>query len=178
MPSIFSAAPGTVMAISPPPDAADKPTTMFKIEIGDANKQGTWGPDSGGISGIVTGFSVTGDTNVQFTQTLRDAIYLTAFGHKMGGMTLSGMLFLNNPIICKDGSASGGAPLEPFFKKFRDNNVIERKNPLLIVLANTNTIKAFLLSYQIQVMDAQFQIGQFTMQFAVIPEIMNDARGS
>lgn len=174
MANIFSASPGTVMAISAPPPDANKPTTtMFKIEIGDASAQSAWGPDAGGISGIVTGFSLTGDTNVQFTQTLRDAIYLTAFGDKMGSMTLSGLLFLNSPIICKDWSVDSGPPLVPFFKKFKDNNVITRKDPLVIVLAGRIVVKGFLLSYQVQIIDPQFQLGQFTMQFAVIPGTSN-----
>ena len=163
MPSIFTASAGTVMAITAPAKNG-----MFSIEIDG----GVWGPDVGGIAGIVTGMSLNADINVQFTQTLRDVIYLTVFGNKMGSMTISGMLFLNNPIICKDGSPSGGAPLTPFFKKFQDYNAINRKEPIAIVLAG-NTIKGFLLGFQMQITDPQFQIGQFTMQFAVIPGTNN-----
>ena len=166
MPSIFTAAAGTVMAISPL-DQANADVTMFKIEIADS----IWGPDV--IGGIVTGFSTTGETNVQFTQTLRDVIYITAFGSKMGSMTLSGILFLNDPIMCKDGTPSGQPPLTSFFKQFEDYNAIKRKEPITIVLAGSVTIKGFLLGFQMQITDPQFQIGQFTMQFAVIPGTNN-----
>ena len=166
MPSIFTAAAGTVMAISPL-DQANADVTMFKIEI----ESSIWGPDV--IGGIVTGFSTTGETNVQFTQTLRDVIYITAFGSKMGSMTLSGILFLNDPIMCKDGTPSGQPPLTSFFKQFEDYNAIKRKEPITIVLAGSVTIKGFLLGFQMQITDPQFQIGQFTMQFAVIPGTNN-----
>ena len=166
MPSIFTAAAGTVMAISPP-NQDDAVVTMFKIEIDSS----IWGPTV--IGGIVTGFSLTGETNVQFTQTLRDVIYITAFGSKMGSMTLSGILFLHDPIMCQDGTPSSYPPLTSFFKQFEDYNAIKRKEPITIVLAGSVTIKGFLLGFQMQVADPQFQIGQFTMQFAAIPGTNN-----
>jgi hypothetical protein len=168
MTKVFTASAGTVMAITAPAGEG-----MFSILIDGK----AWGPDVDGIAGIVSGMSLNADINVQFTQTLRDVIYLTVFGNKMGSMTISGMLFLNNPIVCRDGSPSGGAPLTPFFKKFKDYNAINRKEPIVIVLAG-NTIKGFLLGFQMQVADAQFHVGQFTMQFAVIPGTENDAGGT
>lgn len=160
MPSIFTAAAGTVMAITAPAGGG-----MFDIRINGS----TWGAEADGVGGIVTGMSLTGETNVQFTQTLRDVIYITAFGHKMGSMTLSGVLFLNEPIVCRDGIKAGGPPLVPFFKKFEDYNAIKRKDPIKIILAGRVVIKGFLLGFQMQITDPQFQIGQFTMQFAAIP---------
>jgi hypothetical protein len=63
--------------------------------------------------------------------------------------------------------------LTSFFKQFEDYNAIKRKEPITIVLAGSVTIKGFLLGFQMQITDPQFQIGQFTMQFAVIPGTNN-----
>jgi len=163
MPSIFTAASGTVMVIdaTPKPGDGDIPNDPFSIEV-DGSK---WGVDE--IGGIITTASISGDSNVQFMYTLRDAIYLTTFGDKMGSMSLSGYLFLTSPLVC--GRNSGALPLQTFYDKFFQSYVVKNPNPLTILIGTTLTVKAFLLSFQMQITDPQFMLGQFSMQLAVVP---------
>jgi hypothetical protein len=162
MPSIFTATSGTVMVIDATPTGSKGvPNQPFSIEV-DGIK---WGVDQ--IGGIITTASISGDSNVQFMYTLRDAIYLTTFGDKMGSLSLSGYLFLTSPMVC--GRNSGALPLQTFYDKFFESYVIKRHDPLKILIGTTLTVKAFLLSFQMQITDPQFMLGQFSMQLAIVP---------
>ncbi len=163
MPSIFTATSGTVMVIDATPKAGAGVISndLFSIEIDEIK----WGIDQ--LGGIITTARISGDSNVQFMYTLRDAIYLTTFGDKMGSMSLSGYLFLTSPLVC--GRNSGAVPLKTFYDKFFESYVIKRPDPLKILIGTTLTIKAFLLSFQMQITDPQFMLGQFSMQLAVVP---------
>lgn len=169
MPSIFASSAGTVMAIDATPNGGGSGTPISIMIEAEAPT----GPPSassvsiGQLGGIITNLTVTGDTNTQFMHTLRNVIYLTVFGDKIGSMTVGGYLFLNNPLTCgPDGS--GGTPLESFYNFFYSKYVVAKKEPLSIALG-TKVLKGFLLSFQIQMADPQFMLAQFTMQMALLP---------
>ena len=162
MPSVFTATSGTVMVIDATPKlgAGAKPNDLFSIQIDEKR----WGIDE--IGGIITGASISGDSNVQFMYTLRDAIYLTTFGDKMGSMSLSGYMFLTSPMVCGKSSA---VPLQTFYDNFFKYYVVKNPKPLAILIGTALRVKAFLLSFQMQITDPQFMLGQFSMQLAVVP---------
>ena len=166
MPSIFASSAGTVMAIDATPNggAVGMPLTIAidSDQIGGAQ---TTSVDQ--LGGIITSFTITGETNTQFMHTLRDVIYLTVFGDKIGSLSIGGYLFLNTPLTCgPDGTE--GSPLTLFYSFFYNKYVGARKEPLLIAVG-PEILKGFLLSFQIQVADPQFMLGQFTMQMALLP---------
>lgn len=163
MPSIFTATSGTVMVVDATPKAGANtvPNDLFSIKVDRAQ----WGINQ--IGGIITGASISGDSNVQFMYTLRDSIYLTTFGDKMGSMSLSGYLFLTKPMVCNSGPSA--LPLKTFYNKFFESYVIKNPKPLEILIGPDLMVKAFLLSFQIQITDPQFMLGQFSMQLAVVP---------
>jgi hypothetical protein len=157
---IFSASPGSVALIKATNDNGKAPIP-FSILIENEK----W--DYTKIQGIVTSMGMAHETNTQFAQTLSDDIYVTVFGSKVGGMSVSGILFLNSPGVC--GADAGSAiPLESFYTKFLENCVITRKKHLSIQLG-TVTLKGFLVAFQLNVTDAQTSFGNFTMQFVLLP---------
>jgi len=161
MPSIFTATQGTVMAVEVAPNQGA--STPFQIEVDG----GRFGVDQ--ISGIITAFTLTGDTNVQFTNTLRNVIYVSVFGDKIGNMTISGLLFLNNPALCGLAASGSGGGLKAFLSKFYEIYVVNRAEAVKISLGNI-IVSGFITGFQAQVVDAQFSIGQFTMQIAALPK--------
>jgi hypothetical protein len=168
MPRIFTATAGMVMAIDTNTDggAVGLPLTIA-IDSDQGNDAGTTSVDQ--LGGIITSFTATGETNTQFMHTLRDVIYLTVFGDKIGSLSIGGYLFLNTPLTCGPaGSGGGSAPLSDFYSFFYNKYVGFRKEPLQIAIGR-EMLKGFLLSFQIQVADPQFMLGQFTMQMALLP---------
>ena len=166
MPSIFTSSAGTVMAIDGTPNGGS-PGTPITILIDSDTPAGVGSSSVGQLGGIITSFVATGETNTQFMHTLRDVIYLTVFGDKIGSLSIGGYLFLNTPLTCgPDGTE--GSPLTLFYSFFYNKYVGARKEPLLIAVG-PEILKGFLLSFQIQVADPQFMLGQFTMQMALLP---------
>lgn len=168
MPKIFTATAGAVLAIDSTTDggAVGLPLTIvLDSDLGAV--AGTTSVDQ--LGGIITSFTATGETNTQFMHTLRDVIYLTVFGDKIGSLSISGYLFLNTPLTCGSaGSGGGSAPLSDFYSFFYNKYVGVRKEPLRIAVGR-EMLKGFLLSFQVQVADPQFMLGQFTMQMALLP---------
>jgi hypothetical protein len=166
MPSIFTSSAGTVMAIDATPNGG-APSTPITILLDSDTPAGVGSSSVGQLGGIITSFVSTGDTNTQFMHTLRDVIYLTVFGDKIGSLSIGGYLFLNNPITCGP-DKTAGAPLELFYDFFYNKYVVKKKEPLSIAVGS-RVLKGFLLSFQIQMADPQFMLGQFTLQMALLP---------
>ena len=82
---IFSASSGSVGLVLAKPGT--KGSTLFSIKIENAEWNYT------NIMGIVTSMSMSHETNSQFVQTLSNDVYVTVFGSKVGGMSISGILF-------------------------------------------------------------------------------------
>lgn len=166
MPSIFTSSAGTVMAIAATPNggSAGTPITIL-IDSDTAGGVGT--TSVGQLGGIITSFVATGETNTQFMHTLQDVIYLTVFGDKIGSLSIGGYLFLNNPITCGP-NKTDKEPLKPFYDFFYNKYVVREKKPLSIAVGS-RMLKGFLLSFQIQMADPQFMLGQFTLQMALLP---------
>ena len=157
---IFSASSGSVALVLAKPGT--KGSTLFSIKIENAEFNYL------NIMGIVTSMSMSHETNSQFVQTLSDDVYVTVFGSKVGGMSISGILFLNDPGVCGPDVKSSAKPLEAFYKKFLDNCVTTRKEHLTIQLG-TVALKGFLVSFQLNVSDPQTSFGNFTMNFVLLP---------
>lgn len=157
---IFTATQGTIMVVEP---AGNQRRTPFALRVDNAEL----GPTV--LRGIVTGVSLAQDTNVQFMHSLRDTIYINVFGNKIGQMSISGILFMGD--VCPLGYNVGG-PIDQAYNFYIQNNVVNRAKALPINLGTKLTFKAFLLSFQCQVMDPQTSMGQFTMNLAVVPKAM------
>jgi hypothetical protein len=166
MPSIFTSSAGTVMAIDGTPNGG-APGTPITILLDSDTPGGVDASSVGQIGGIITSFVATGETNTQFMHTLQDVIYLTVFGDKIGSLSIGGYLFLNNPITCGPDKVDE-LPLEPFYEFFYNKYVVRKKEPLSIAVGS-RLLKGFLLSFQIQMADPQFMLGQFTLQMALLP---------
>ena len=171
MPSIFTSSAGTVMAIDASPNGGS-PGTPITIRIDSDTPAGVGSSSVGQLGGIITSFVATGETNTQFMHTLRDVIYLTVFGDKIGSLSIGGYLFLNNPITCGP-DKTDEVPLELFYDFFYNKYVVKKKEPLSIAVGS-RVFKGFLLSFQIQMADPQFMLGQFTLQMALLPGDGND----
>ena len=157
---IFSASSGSVGLVLANKD--DAKSTLFSITI----EKEEWNYTK--IQGIVTSMSMSHETNSQFVQTLSNDVYVTVFGSKVGSMSISGILFLNDPGVCGKDIKSSAKPLESLYKKFLDNCVTTRKEHLTIQLG-TVALKGFLVSFRLNVSDPQTSFGNFTMDFVLLP---------
>lgn len=157
---IFSASSGSVGLVLA--NKEDSKSTLFSITI----EKEEWNYTK--IQGIVTSMSMSHETNSQFVQTLSNDVYVTVFGSKVGSMSISGILFLNDPGVCGKDIKSSAKPLESFYKKFLDNCVTTRKEHLTIQLG-TVALKGFLVSFRLNVSDPQTSFGNFTMDFVLLP---------
>lgn len=157
---LFSATPGSVALVSPVNEKGS--VSPFSLQI----ESEPWNYSN--IQGILTSASMSHETNSQFVQTLSDDIYITVFGTKPGAMSIGGILFLNEPGVCGVGVTSSAKPLEAFYTKFLESCVTSRKRHLVVTLG-TVTVKAFLVAFQLNIMDPQTSFGNFTMQFVLLP---------
>lgn len=154
------------MAIAATPNGGSAGTPITILIDSDTAK-GVGTTSVGQLGGIITSFVATGETNTQFMHTLQDVIYLTVFGDKIGSLSIGGYLFLNTPITCGP-DKTDGEPLKSFYDFFYKKYVVTEKKPLSIAVGS-RMLKGFLLSFQIQMADPQFMLGQFTLQMALLP---------
>ena len=157
---IFTGKQGTVSVIEP---EAGQASTPFVIRFDGA------AVDNDLIRGILTNVSMSQETNVQFMHSLRDTIFVNVFGNRIGQMTVSGILFLSD--VCFAGAGvDSSPPFQKFYEFYTNNNVVGKAAPINVQVGNNVTFKAFLLSFNFSVADAQTSLGQFTMNLALVPK--------
>jgi hypothetical protein len=120
----------------------------------------------GGI--VVTSVLYSQEANVQFMQTLRDAIYVYSFGDKMGDIQITGLCV---PYVCAppgssaDDSVSGIRNIMSYYAQHR---VSADLNPINVVLAQ-EVIVGFLVGCKINTVDASSYIHQFVLLLKALP---------
>lgn len=120
-----------------------------------------WGAGPG-FKCVVTGFRLGGQGGYQFLHTLREVIYVYVFGERIGQLGITGVAFM--------GSCSGGGTgLDNFFKYYNERRLSRTGGPVRISLG-TVPIQGLITSFDFQLVDAQYGLGQFSLQMAYPPQ--------
>ena len=99
--------------------------------------------------------------NVQFMHTLKNAIYIYAFGERLGSVKVQGLLVFRS---CDGGSAG----LPKLLEYYKANTVSLNGEPVSISLS-TEVLKGFLTGISLGGFDPRMGTAQFTLQFASLP---------
>jgi len=120
----------------------------------------------GGLTGtsqiLVMSMGFGQEANVQFMHTLKNAIYIYAFGERMGTVKVSGMLIFR---VCEE---AGSAGLPKLIDYYRSNSVSLNGEPVSLSLS-TKVFKGFLTGIQLGSFDPRVGTAQFTLNFASLP---------
>jgi hypothetical protein len=113
---------------------------------------------------ILTGFKITGSSNLGLTTTLRDRIYAYSFSEKPGDAILTGLAFAGT---C-DGPQgwSGFDTVYSYYERLRSST---QGAPVRLVLGPKTVLYGFLHSYSFNLEDTQTGIGTFSFMFKMIP---------
>lgn len=120
-----------------------------------------WG-DMKGFKAIITSASIRYGLNVQFQHSLDQFIYVYIFGRRMGEFNVSGITFADP---CENPGYHGFDVVQYYFDAF---NTVAIGKPLVGVLGQT-PFQLFLLGMEQSLADAEFGIGRFSLNFAVMP---------
>jgi len=118
-----------------------------------------------GVTGVnkvlVMGMGFGQGANVQFMHTLKDAIYVYAFGERMGQIKISGLLLFRS-------CGGGGGGLPSIVNYYKSNSVSLNGRPLRISLS-TQVLKGFLVGIEFGGLDPIMGTAQFSLIFASLP---------
>lgn len=126
------------------------------------------------FDGIVTGMSLNLAGNYQFMHTLKDLIYVYAFGDRIGDLTISGLGFLNP-------CAAPGADVPARMRLFNQYNYFDRLNkkegvaaPLDITITASGqqnqsiNLSGVLIAARIDVVEENGIMGYWSLNFKVV----------
>jgi hypothetical protein len=116
------------------------------------------------IKSLITAASLMSNTNVQFTATFGGDTYIDIYGHHMGMFGLSGVSL---PFSCDNTSNISG--IEYVIRYYETHNVVATGLPVDITLGATRSFRAYLVSVQGNLANAETLQWTFNMKFALIP---------
>lgn len=121
-----------------------------------------WGPGPT-FNAVITGFQLGGRGGYQFMHTLRDVIYVYVFGERIGQLGIQGVAFMDGCLGDREG-------LHNVFEFYNSQRLSTTGKPVMISLGGDVAIKGLLTGFDFQLVDAQFGLGQFTLQLAYPPK--------
>lgn len=110
---------------------------------------------------IITQAGIVENGNYQFLHTLNETIYAYVFGDRIGELRIAGMCFAHP---C-DGSDSG---MKQIIDNYRANRIAERGGPVGVSFGETD-YRGFLVGMNIDVTDAERNLGQWAFRFNTFP---------
>lgn len=146
MASIFTRARGVVAKVNEGRGAVN-----FRISVAGKGFQ----------KAIITQAAIDQNDNFQFLHTLYDTIYVYIFGTRIGELVVSGMAFAET---CWAGSDGPGEVLETY-----QNERIASKGQPVVVVFGGSSFRAFLTGSNVQITDAERNLGQWSYRLSVPP---------
>lgn len=110
---------------------------------------------------IITGVGFGQGSNVQFMHTLKNKIYVYAFGERMGEIEVSGLFFYDGCTLGKN----QGKQLVDYYKA---NSVSKKAEPVTITLFGA-TIRGFLREISVKGQDPAGGFGVWMLRFSGLP---------
>jgi|GEM_PF-5098961 len=115
---------------------------------------------------IITQAALVEHGNFQFLHTLDETIYAYVFGDRIGELRVSGVCFT---IPC--GPAVGpaqGSGIKQVIDSYAENRLAKTGAPVLVNYGET-TFKGFLTGMNVEVVDAERNLGQWSFRFNTFP---------
>lgn len=154
---IFDSAPGVVGAM-----VVGK-GLPFAVAIGGTGFSPAF-PAFSQIKAVLTGFQFGARSGIGVAHTLRDRIYVYAFGERMGEATVSGLAF---PGVCNvPGSYTGFDGVFAYYELCR---ISTQGAPVRLIFGPNTVLFGFMYEFAFQLEDPQTGLGSFSFKFKVIP---------
>lgn len=116
------------------------------------------------LRAIVQSVGVAEQAAVQITHSLRDMVYVYAFGDRMGEMRIGGLALLTD---CKDPNLSGFAKV---YKYWRANRPGKRKTAIKISLGTDFGVSGILTGMDMTSADPKLPVANFNLTFRHFPD--------
>lgn len=131
------------------------------------------GMDVGGSSNATTRAIITQGTLMeegihQFNHTLQESIYVYSFGDWIGQIRVGGLAFAEL-CIQEASSVSNETGIEQVIRNYREHKLSTRGRPVILTFGVNNPFRAFLLGMNIEIVDPERMIAQWTYQFKAFP---------
>ncbi len=110
---------------------------------------------------IITQGGIIENGNYQFLHTLNETIYAYVFGDRIGELRISGVCFAHP---C-DGQPSG---MKQIIDNYRAKRIAKTGGPVLVSFGEVD-YKGFLVGMNLDVVDAEMNLGQWTFSFKTFP---------
>lgn len=162
---VFSSAPGVVGAV------ITGQALPFAVAVGGTGAVPGF-PAWYLCKAVLTGFDYDARSGLGVTHTLRDRIYVYAFGERMGDATVTGVAFAGT---CHGGATAGpnGGRLWTGFDGvhayYERARVSTQGAPVRLVFGPDTTLAGFMDGFRFQLEDPQTGTGSFAFRFKVLP---------
>lgn len=113
----------------------------------------------------LSGYAMGGQTGFQALHTLRDVIYIYVFGERMGALQLSGFAFVG---LCDADEDTTG--VDDVYDYYNNNRLSNTGMPVQITIGFTTSIQAFLVGFNLQIVDPSMSLAQFTLSLVYPPK--------
>ena len=117
---------------------------------------------TGEASVLVTSIGFGQSANVQFMHTLRDVIYVYAFGERLGSIKVGGILVFRS---CRVG---GSSPVGRLLSYYKQNTVSKNDTPISVSIGG-EALKGFLIAVELGGFDQVMGTANFSFSFASLP---------
>ena len=118
-------------------------------------------------SAFVNTIAVGHQCNVQIQPSLRQALYLYAFGDQMGTIKIQGTAFMGR--LCEGRSRIQADGAANVFNFYAQNRIVKTGTPVLIGLGRT-VLRGFLIGMQVATKDPINRIFTFELSFVAVPD--------
>lgn len=154
---IFANTPGVVGAV------IAGPSLPFAVVVG-GNPGTDAFPGAPLAKAVLTSFQVANRSGLGVAHTLRDRIYVYAFGEKAGQARVGGIAFAG---VC--GSAKRYTGFDAVYSYYERNRVSQQGFAVQLVFGPYTALAGFLSDFSFQLEDPQTGIGMFAFNFTTMP---------
>lgn len=130
----------------------------FQIVMDSLNLSGATNPNT---RAIITQSSIVEQGNFQFLHTLNETIYAYVFGDRIGELRVSGICFA---YPCNN-NVSG---MKQVIDNYRENRIAKKGGPVGVSFGEMS-YKGFLVGMNLDIVDAERNLGQWTLSFNTFP---------
>ena len=117
---------------------------------------------------IITQAALVENGNFQFLHTLDETIYAYVFGDRIGELRVSGVCF-TQPCSQGSGEIGGSSGIKQVIDRYAENRIANTGDVVLVNYGPDSTFKGFLTGMNVEVTDAERNLGQWSFRFHTFP---------
>jgi hypothetical protein len=116
---------------------------------------------------IITGMTLSQQTNVQFLHTIGSLVFVYVFGDRIGQLSLTGLSFAARCGVDGDAGPDHGA--SKMLDWYRANRVSRRQNPVKVTIGK-EVIEGFVTSFQENVVEPSTLLVSWGVNITTMPD--------